>query len=39
MYHTPLTWYEKENMGYKADSETFPGTLWLLRLLSSKSEP
>jgi hypothetical protein len=39
MEHTLFTWYEQENMGYKADFETFPGTLWLLRLLSSKGEP
>ena len=24
MYHTLLTWYEQENMGYKAHFETFP---------------
>jgi hypothetical protein len=21
MYHTPLTWYEQENLGYKAHTE------------------
>jgi len=24
MYHTPLTWCEQENLGYKAHFETFP---------------
>jgi hypothetical protein len=36
MYHTPFTWYEQENVGYKVNFDAFPGTLWLLRLLSSK---
>ena len=24
MYHVPLTWYEQENLGYKAQFETWP---------------
>jgi len=24
MYHTPLTWYEQESLGYKAHFEAFP---------------
>jgi len=24
MYHTPLTWYEQENLRYKAHSEAVP---------------
>jgi hypothetical protein len=33
MYHTPLTWYELENLGYKAHFEAFPRALWFLLLL------
>jgi len=32
MYHTPLTWYEQENLGYKAYFEALPRALWFLRL-------
>jgi hypothetical protein len=30
MYHTPLTWYEQENLGQKAHFEAFHRTLWFL---------
>jgi hypothetical protein len=32
MYHTLLTWYEQENLGYKAHFEALPRALWFLRL-------
>jgi len=28
MYHTPLTWYEQENLGYKPHFESLPRALW-----------
>jgi hypothetical protein len=34
MYHTPFTWYEQENLGYKAHFEAFPRALWSLRLFT-----
>jgi len=34
MYHTPLTWYEQENLGYKAYFEALPRALWFLRLFT-----
>ena len=32
MYHTPLLWYEEENLGYKSHFEALPMALWFLRL-------
>jgi hypothetical protein len=37
MYHTPLTWYEQENLGHKAHIEASPPALWFLRLYSFKN--
>ena len=35
MHHTPLTWYEQENLGHrKAHFEAFPSALWFLRLFT-----
>jgi len=34
MYHTPLTLYEQENLGYKVHFEALPRALWFLCLLS-----
>jgi len=34
MYHTPLTWYEQENLGYKAHVEVLPRALWFLCLFT-----
>jgi hypothetical protein len=36
MCHTPLTWYEQENLGYKTHIEALPPVLWFLRLYSFK---
>jgi len=30
MYHTSLTWYELENLGYKAHFESLHRALWFL---------
>jgi len=27
MYHTPLTWYEEENLGHKVYFEAFPQSI------------
>jgi hypothetical protein len=35
-YHTPLAWYEQENLGHKAHIEALPPVLWFLRLYSFK---
>jgi len=32
MYHTTLTWYKEENLGFKAHIEALPKALWFLRL-------
>jgi hypothetical protein len=32
MYLIPLTWYEQENLGYKAHVEALPRALWILHL-------
>jgi hypothetical protein len=34
MYHTPLTWYEEENLGHKAHFEALSRALWFLRLFT-----
>jgi len=34
MYHTQLTWYEQENLGYKVNFEAWPRTLWFLFLFT-----
>jgi hypothetical protein len=36
MYHTPLTWYEQENLGHKAHIEALLPGLWFLHLYSFK---
>jgi hypothetical protein len=35
-YHTPLAWYEQENLGHKAHIEALPPALWVLLLYSFK---
>jgi hypothetical protein len=37
MYHTPLTWYEQENLGHTAHIEALPPALWFLRLYYFKN--
>jgi len=34
MYHAPLTWYEQENLGYKAHFESLPRALLFLHLFT-----
>ena len=36
MYHTPLTWYEEENLEHMDRFEATPRTVWFLRQLLSK---
>jgi hypothetical protein len=33
MHHTPLTWYEQENLSYKAHSEAFSTALKFVAVL------
>jgi hypothetical protein len=39
MYHTPLTWYEQENLGHKAHFEALPPALWFASLLVQRWIP